>query len=65
MHRACSAGKMDAIRMLVDEAGAKLEVRDRGGQTPLFVAADCAHQSAALFLIARGANAHVGLLGNF
>lgn len=54
---------MDAIRVLVDEAGAKLEVRDREGQTPLFVAADCGHQSAALYLIARGADAHVSLPG--
>ena len=59
MHRACSADKVDALRVLVDEGRAKLELRDRAGQTPLFVAADCGRQSAALFLIARGADVQV------
>ena len=56
LHRACSAGRVDAARALVEEGGAKLEVRDRQGQTPLLVAASCGHQSVALYLIARGAD---------
>ena len=56
LHRACSAGRVDAARALVEEGAAKLEVRDRQGQTPLFVAASCGHQSVALYLIARGAD---------
>ena len=49
--------------VLVEEAAAKLEVRDAQGQTPLFVAADCGHQSAALYLIARGADPQVWVPG--
>ena len=56
LHRACSAGKVGAARALVEEGGAKLEMRDRQGQTPLLVAASCGHQSVALYLIARGAD---------
>ena len=59
LHRACSAGKVDAARALVEEGGAKLELRDRQGQTPLLVAASCGHQSVALYLIARGADVAV------
>ena len=41
LHRAASAGKAEAVRTLVEEGRAKLEVADKQGQTPLFVAVSC------------------------
>jgi ankyrin repeat protein len=60
--RACSAGRVEAVKFLVGEAKAGLEAKDRSGATPLFVAASTAEKDIALYLISQGADVEVGRL---
>lgn len=59
LHRAASAGKAEAVRLLVEEGGAKLDVKDKMGATPLFVAIESHNTNIALFLAAKGASLDV------
>lgn len=60
--RACSTGRVDAARTLVETGKAKLTVKDRQGMTPLHVAADSGQQTATLYLMSRGADPEVCML---
>jgi len=62
LSRACSAGRVEAAKFLVEGSGAPLEAKDRLGATPLFVAAATAEKDIALYLISRGADVEVGYL---
>ena len=57
--RACSAGRLDSARALVEGAKAKLEVKDASGATPLGVAASCGDQTITLYLLSKGADPEV------
>ena len=57
--RACSAGKFEAVQILVEEAGMPLESKDRSGATPLSVAAAAGEKNIALFLISKHADVEV------
>ena len=59
LHRACSAGRLEAVKFLVEGAGAALEARDRSGATPLCVSAAAGEKDIALYLISRGADVEV------
>ncbi len=59
--RACSAGKLDAVHLLVEEAGVPLESKDRSGATPVSVAAAAGEKNIALFLISKGADVEVSM----
>lgn len=59
MGRACSAGKLEAVKFLVEEAKSPLEVRDSSGFTPLCVAAASGNKEIALYLITKGADVEV------
>jgi 26S proteasome non-ATPase regulatory subunit 10 len=56
LHRAASAGKTEAVRVLVEECSAKIDCKDKTGATPLYVAVSCDHASIALFLAGKGAD---------
>lgn len=43
LHRAASAGKVEVCRWLLEQ-GAKVDAKDRQGQTPLMMAAICNHE---------------------
>ena len=53
--RACSAGKLEAVKALV-QARARLDAKDQGGMSPLSIAASCGHSSCALYLASQGAS---------
>ena len=57
--RAASAGRVEAVRVLVKEFHAQLEAKDNEGATPLFVAAASGEKDTALFLIMEGADVEV------
>ena len=59
LRRACSAGRLDAARALVEKGKAKLEAKDAAGETPLGVAASCGDQTLALYLLSKGADPEV------
>ena len=58
--RACSAGKLEAVKVLV-RAKAKLDAKDVAGMTPLAIAASCEHSACALYLASQGASIEVRL----
>jgi len=60
--RACSAGRFEAVRALVEEGHATVDVRDGQGGTPLYVAAASGHQAIALYLLSKGANVEASSL---
>jgi len=55
LHLASCAGRLDVVKLLVEELGAALEVTDRWGGTPLDDAEREGHTSVVDYLIARGA----------
>ena len=59
LSRACSAGKQDAVRYLVEEARMSLESKDGMGATPISVAAASGEKDIALYLITVGADVEV------
>ena len=61
LHRAAASGKLQSVRILVDDAGATIDGEDRYGKTPIVVAAESQNESTVLFLAARGANLDVDL----
>lgn len=56
--RACSAGKLEAVKALV-QAKCRLDAKDLAGMTALSVAAQCGHSACALFLASKGADIEV------
>ena len=58
-YRACSAGKFDSVRQLVEAGKAKLEAKDASGATPLGVAASCGDQTLTMYLLSKGADPEV------
>jgi ankyrin repeat protein len=56
LHFATFAGKVDAVRALVDAGGANLEATDSDGATPLHNAAAAGNAELVQLLAARGAN---------
>ena len=59
LHRAASAGKMETVRVLVEEGRAKVDAHDKTGSTPLLVAVECGESNIAIYLASRGANLEV------
>ncbi len=57
--RACSAGRLDSARALVEGGKAKLESKDASGATPMGVAASCGDQTMTLYLLSKGADPEV------
>lgn len=60
--RACSAGRFDTVKALVEQGHAKLEAKDAAGETPLGVAASCGDQTSTLYLLSKGSDPEVSLL---
>lgn len=56
LHRACGAGKLVAVKQLLQDKQVKLEARDGEGATPLLVATSCGHGPVALYLASAGAD---------
>jgi ankyrin repeat protein len=54
LHRAASAGKPEAVRLLLEAGKARVDARDRQGNTPLFVAVECREINIAVYLAAKG-----------
>ncbi len=59
LHRAASANKAEAVKMLVEQGKANMEAKDKTGATPLFVAVDCRHANIAVYLASKGASLEV------
>lgn len=57
--RAASAGRTEALRVLIEEGHAKVDARNKEGATPLLLAAQSGCQPAALYLASRGADVEV------
>ena len=57
--RACSAGRLDSARALVEGGKARLEAKDASGATPMGVAASCGDQTMTLYLLSKGADPEV------
>ena len=55
IHLAARAGDLAKVKSLI-EAGAEVNAKDKGGQTPLFAAALADNDDVAKFLIAKGAD---------
>ena len=62
--RACSTGRMDSARFLVERGKARLGLKDAQGSTALHVAVACNQQPLALLLASLGADIEVCLLLN-
>lgn len=58
-HRAASAGRVEALRVLIEEGRSKVDARNKEGSTPLLLAAESGCQPAALYLASRGADVEV------
>jgi 26S proteasome non-ATPase regulatory subunit 10 len=56
LHRAASAGKLEAARLLLEQGKARIDPRDKSGNTPLFVAVECKETNIAVYLAAKGAD---------
>ncbi len=55
LHLACSWGRTDVVRALVELAGADLNARDGTGKTPLTYALEAGHEELAAYLRTRSA----------
>ena len=58
LHRAVQGGFFEAIKALV-ENGAEINQQDKGGKTPLFLAARENHTSVIKYLIDKGADRNI------
>jgi 26S proteasome non-ATPase regulatory subunit 10 len=56
LHRAAGTGRLDLVKLLVEEAGAGIDVRDGSGASPLLVAAVGGHAACAVYLASKGAD---------
>ena len=56
---AIEVGKLDMVKVLIENKPALLEFADEYGQTPLFWAAANGHEAIVSYLISKGANLHV------
>lgn len=61
LHRAAASGKLQVVRIMVDEASVNLNIEDHYKMTPIAVAAEANNETVVLFLAARGANLYVVL----
>lgn len=57
--RACGAGKLEAVKALLQDQRTRLEDRDGEGSTPLLVAASSGRAPVALYLASLGADLEV------
>ncbi|KAF9116854.1 hypothetical protein BGX27_009735 [Mortierella sp. AM989] len=58
LHFAASRGHEEIVRILIDHAGAGVEVQDREGETALLKASYSGYFPIVCFLLKRGANVH-------
>lgn len=54
--RACSSGRLEAVRILIEEGKARVDAKDGMGGTPLYVAASTGQQAIAVYLLSKGAD---------
>ena len=57
--RAAGTGSLDAARMLVEHGSAKVDAKDKLGETPLALACRSNHRAVALYLVHKGADVEV------
>ena len=57
--RACSSGRIAAVKALVEAGKTPLGIRDKQGATPLYVAASTDQQQICLYLLSKGADVEV------
>lgn len=62
--RACGAGKVEAVRMLLQDQRVNLEAKDREGSTPLLVAVESGQAPVVLYLASVGADLQVSARGH-
>ncbi|KAG0295790.1 hypothetical protein BGZ98_001233, partial [Dissophora globulifera] len=58
LHFAASRGHEEIVRILIDQAGAGVDVQDREGETALLKASYAGHYAVVCLLLKRGANIH-------
>ncbi|KAI1320567.1 hypothetical protein EDD11_000529 [Mortierella claussenii] len=58
LHFAASRGHDNVVRILIDQAGAELDIQDREGETALLKASHAGCFPVVCFLLKRGANVH-------
>ncbi|KAG9067450.1 hypothetical protein KI688_012233 [Linnemannia hyalina] len=58
LHFAASRGHDDIVRILIDQAGAGVDIQDREGETALLKASYAGSLAVVCFLLKRGANVH-------
>ncbi|KAF9429702.1 hypothetical protein BGZ94_009787 [Podila epigama] len=58
LHFAASRGHSEVVRVLIDNAGAGVDVQDREGETALLKASYAGSLATVCFLLKRGANVH-------
>ncbi|KAG0046366.1 hypothetical protein BGZ83_008452 [Gryganskiella cystojenkinii] len=58
LHFAASRGHEDIVRILIDQAGAAVDIQDREGETALLKASYSGWFAVVCFLLKRGANVH-------
>ncbi|KAF9924697.1 hypothetical protein FBU30_005390 [Linnemannia zychae] len=58
LHFAASRGHDDVVRVLIDQAGAGVDIQDREGETALLKASYAGNLPVVCFLLKRGANVH-------
>lgn len=59
LHRAASAGKYEAAKVLLEEGHAKVDSHDKTGSTALLVAVACKESNIAILLASKGADLEV------
>lgn len=57
--RAAGTGSLEAARMLVERGSAKVDAKDKLGETPLALACRSNHRAVALYLVHKGADVEV------
>ncbi|KAG0000076.1 hypothetical protein BGZ79_006337 [Entomortierella chlamydospora] len=58
LHFAASRGHEEIVRILIDQAGAGVDIQDREGETALLKASYSGYYPVVCFLLKRGANVH-------
>ncbi|KAH7698292.1 Ankyrin repeat, partial [Aphelenchoides avenae] len=56
LHRAAGQGHLDVVNFLAHQAGVRIDIPDREGNTPLHLACEDNQDSVAILLVQRGAN---------